>query len=917
MLVTDEVSVILGATAAMAGNEILVSLPGLPDNKRVHVAIATVNGTTLNASAPAGYLVGDVNRTRSVTPQDLTAAKGRAGQFAQPGNFQFDLNASGSITAADLAALKARSGRNLPNAGPPVVARIEIEQTGLLLDAMGTTRQLTANAYNAAGQKLNVPVTWTSSRPANLTVNGTGLVTAQTGNGVSQITVSAGGKVSAPLIAVVTQPAIGAVLLNDSQIVGDPVETTPGAAPSFTNTYRVNLTGVAAPAVGTILINTESKQVAGRVVAVDASGSPIMVTLALEPLPVLFPNLVINETIDLTNAPIKIEPDIAATYDVVRTGNTFTFTPKSAGMKAPAMANANSRSGDGATVRRADAPVPAAQVPPFKSCETTITGFTPNAAPPVALVAPPIFSITINPSFDIVYDNTLGLQRFVINAEPTIKFEGSIGLTVAFEGKLECKATLFKFLIPSSIPLIGGMVPVGVGFEAGGKFTLATLAIGAKVEVKTRAKAGISCPAGVNCVFERALDNFEVKTTPILDLPSIGDVRLEPSFSVFGFAEPNVGFILLSSLQFDFLKLKAGAKLAGSFASMTSQLADAMYASDYKVSLEAGASLGGSANAVLTALGISSLSGLELAISTDVAKSPTGLASGAVTADKATFVFGDTVNFTVKLDPATLGFFPGGIGPYNVKKVMLVRDNGLLPSVVSSVNAVPGDHTFNLTYLATGPGNVNEFSAFVVTWLAPLDVFALEIGRAAAASTDFVSVRAVVGIPGCGVSGDSHPQTVQSETVSMLGPGGFPLVATIGPSTAVLEKVDANTIDAFFESTLDDAPLTCPEPVPSPAPPNFVFSHAYTFGDVRLTVFFPMAGTLRRISYNALDSMNPTAILSDDTFPIDAGTYLEEALLFGALGASPGHSDDGTPLFSGIERRRFYRFVFTPAPPFP
>ncbi|MBL8514188.1 MAG: hypothetical protein JNJ55_09390, partial [Betaproteobacteria bacterium] len=496
------------------------------------------------------------------------------------------------------------------------------------------------------------------------------------------------------------------------------------------NTYRVNLTGVAAPAVGAILINTESKQVAGRVVAVDASGSPIVVTLAMEPLPVLYPNLVIDETIDLANAPIIFEPSIVAAYDVVRTGNTFTFTPKSMGMKAPGAANVHARSGAGENVQRADAPVPTAQVPPFKSCETTITGFTPNAAPPVALAAPPLFSISINPTVEINYDRTIGLQRFVVNAEPTVKFEGSIGLSAAFEGKFSCTVTLFTFVVPSSIPLIGGLIPVGLGFEAGGKFTLATLAIGSKVEVKTRAKAGINCPAGVNCVFERAVDNVDVKATPILDLPSIGDIRLEPSLSAFGFANLEVGNKLLNSLRFQFLKFKAGAKFAGSFASMTSQLADAMYASDYKVSLEAGASLGGSSNAVLTALGISDLSALELAISTDLAKSPTGLTSGAVTADKATFSFGDTVNFTVKLDPATLAFFPS-IQPYNVKKVMLVRNNGLLPSVVASVNAVPDDHTFSFTYSATDMGTVGQFSAFIVTRAAPLDVFALEIGTAA------------------------------------------------------------------------------------------------------------------------------------------------------------------------------------------
>jgi len=47
------------------------------------------------------------------------------------------------------------------------------------------------------------------------------------------------------------------------------------------NTYRVTLAGVAAPALGTLLVGTGSKAVAGRVVAMDTSvAGQATVTLA-------------------------------------------------------------------------------------------------------------------------------------------------------------------------------------------------------------------------------------------------------------------------------------------------------------------------------------------------------------------------------------------------------------------------------------------------------------------------------------------------------------------------------------------------------------------------------------------------------------------------------------------------------------
>ncbi|MEP7157412.1 MAG: hypothetical protein ABI905_16650 [Betaproteobacteria bacterium] len=742
--VMDESAASVPVTVTPVANEVIVSIGALVDTRRLSFSIPTVNGTLVNAAASIGFLVGDVNETRSVTDDDLSRARARSGQVTNGSNFRHDVNATGTVSAADLAALKARTGNVLRNVGVPpevTVASVEIEQTGLLLTSAGALKQLSAKATDAQGNIVNVALTWSSSKPAVISVDGSGVATAMANSGSSQVVAHAGGVASAPLLVLVTQPAAGAILLNDSQIIGEPVETTPGAAASFNNTFQVSLSGVTPPAIGDILVNTGSKPVAGRVVAVNSSGNPIVVTLDLLTLREIFPTLDITEIIDMSNAPVILNADIAADYDMVRSGNTFTFTPKSgAGMRSGAMAATAKGSAlpgigqkTGAIAgRQMGGATGTSALPPFSSCETSFTGGGGVGAPlPIALSAPPLFSVTISPALDFKYDffAVQGVERFVFTGEPIIKVEGGINISAAFEGKIECKAELFAFRIPVGGPLaliIGGLVPVGVGIEAGGKMTVATMGIGTKVEVKGKVKAGLLCPdGGFVCSFDNALDNLEAKVTPTLDTPSIGDIRLEPSLSAFGYMEAAIGNPILKSIRFDFIKVKAGAELAGSFALKESQLADAAYQSDYKLSLKASAGAGGNLGGVVALLGLSSVNALELVVSTDIAKSP----AGTVTASRNNFVSGDSINFIVKLDPATINFFPL-IGPYNVKKIQLVRTAGGTTSVVASVDATPAKTDFNFTFNATDAGNAAQFSAFVVTTLLPLDLLALELGVA-------------------------------------------------------------------------------------------------------------------------------------------------------------------------------------------
>jgi hypothetical protein len=101
------------ATLSLSGDEATVTIAGIPDRTRIAVTLNDVNGK-LDATAAVGFLVGDINSSRSVNASDIAGVKARSGQITNAGNFRSDLNASGGISATDIVVVKARSGLVLP-----------------------------------------------------------------------------------------------------------------------------------------------------------------------------------------------------------------------------------------------------------------------------------------------------------------------------------------------------------------------------------------------------------------------------------------------------------------------------------------------------------------------------------------------------------------------------------------------------------------------------------------------------------------------------------------------------------------------------------------------------------------------------------------------------------------------------------
>lgn len=103
----------------IANDQISVILTGIADNKRVMLSLTQVNnllGGSGDFVVSIGFLVGDVDNNRVVTPNDVSRVKARSGQSATAISFVYDINSTGTINSSDISAVKARMGLPLVTA---------------------------------------------------------------------------------------------------------------------------------------------------------------------------------------------------------------------------------------------------------------------------------------------------------------------------------------------------------------------------------------------------------------------------------------------------------------------------------------------------------------------------------------------------------------------------------------------------------------------------------------------------------------------------------------------------------------------------------------------------------------------------------------------------------------------------------
>ncbi len=628
------------------------------------------------------------------------------------------------------------------------IASIKITPGSVMLTQVGEQRALQAQAYNAAGEEVDATFSWSSSHPDQVAIDANGMLTAQT-LGSAEIKATANGVTSEPALVLLTLPVANARLVADEQIVGDFTPVDSAAPYGLGFQYTVTLRGVDAPQVGEVLLGTGEAPLGGRVVAVKQVGQDVTVTLEIIPLSEMFDKLALDEIIDLNTAPISIPQEVAEYYNVeIRPDGSLQFTLKP---DAPAIDQTQSKASPGAQV----AAKVTRRIGPFDCEFETGPFFSLNALSPT-------ITIERDLSLPLVYDpNTEELRKISLKGRVKTEFKVTNTLTAQFESKGTCKREMYRISIPLNGPLalfFGGQIPVGFGFEIGGKATFAGTGFTLSAVSEFTAEVGMSCPASSPC---EMIQTGEVtgQTTADWTLPNgfnpDAQLRFEPALYGFAFATLSLGpssqvgriaRFLIDRLTIDAFELTAGVTLGANLAPVVGQILDPAYASDYKLTQDIKAGPSQTIDRILGMIGVN-LVKAEYTSSLILTTSPMALAAG-VTADVSTFSPGDMVNFKVRLDPTTVNF-----GIYNVDEVRIYRKvntGGVINEVlVATVLASDGQTEFDLSWVATEAGAIGgDFFAFVTTRLLPIESFgALELGQVSVSGTSKLLFQRKTGSP--------------------------------------------------------------------------------------------------------------------------------------------------------------------------
>ena len=610
------------------------------------------------------------------------------------------------------------------------IASIKITPGSVMLTQVGEQRALQAQAYNAAGEEVDATFSWSSSHPDQVAIDTNGMLTAQT-LGSAEIKATANGVTSESALVLMTLPVANARLVADEQIIGDftPVDSTAPFGLGFQ--YTVTLRGVDLPQVGEVLLGTGEAPLGGRVVAATQAGQDVTVTLEIIPLPEMFDQLVLDETIDLNTAPISIPEEVAEYYDVeIKPDGSLQFTLKPDAPDAdPDIGQAQSKASPepqmAAKVTR--------RIGPFK-CEFETSPFLSLNA----LV--PTITIERDLSLPLVYDsrNTTELRKISLKGRMKAEFKVTNTLTAQFESKGNCKREMYRITIPINgflAQFFGGQIPVGFGFEVGGKVTFAGAGFTLIGVSESTAEVGMSCPVSSSC---EMIQTGEVTGQATADwtlpdgLNTDAQLRFEPALYGFAFATLSLGpsyqigriaRFLMDRLTIDAFELTAGVTLGANLALVEGQMLDSAYASDYKLTQDIKAGPSQTIDSILGMIGVN-LVKTEFTSSIILATSPKALVSG-VTADVSTFNPGDIVNFKVKLDPTTINFIPG---IYNVDEIRIYRKvntGGVVTDqLVATALADDAQTEFDLSWVATEAGAIGgDFFAFVTTKMLPIELF--------------------------------------------------------------------------------------------------------------------------------------------------------------------------------------------------
>ena len=498
-----------------------------------------------------------------------------------------------------------------------------------MLTGEGEQKALTAQYYDTEGRPIDAEITWTSSDPAAISVDETGRVTARRASGSTQIFATANGVSSPPIPAIVAQPAAGAELVTDDQVLAGPELVDPGAPLEVGLRYRVRLRDSVPVSPGTLLVPTESVPVAGRVVesAPVAGGNDVVVEVV--PLTELFRTLSINQRVDL---------------QLVESA----FTDE-------ALAAPNEVQGDGGAASGF-----VFQLGPFECKAELMPQLTGS-----------LIEIDVSQALFVEFQveiqgGTLQRLRVKLDGSVTGSVRAGLFLTAAFNGSIRCKATLKEIKVPVPAPVavvFGPVVPIGLGLDIEGSLQLDLLELGIQGETGVVMELGFDYQADSGFVgFDRFEPSAEFHFVSEIPEDLIDSLRLDAGVYPHAFAElastgvvgAVLGEIADSGSSFGLVASSFGARLGGNLATAEGQASDPEYASSYDLKLLAQAGLGEDLDELFKLFDAVDVTVADVSASTELilARSP----RGTLSASNSSTLVEDEVTFTVELDPAHVDY---------------------------------------------------------------------------------------------------------------------------------------------------------------------------------------------------------------------------------------------------------------------
>ena len=286
----------------------------------------------------------------------------------------------------------------------------------------------------------------------------------------------------------------------------------------------------------------------------DAGQGNLSVTLKVVPLSEMYEEFSIDEVVDLSTVEAQITQSLAGYYDAVRQPDgSFEFTLKA-----------------GATAQKAGA-VGTKALGPF--------GCRSDLPIPLKLDKLPT-SFKFTPSLRLItkFDDTAVEQKLAVQGTIQTDFTLKASLTAALEAKVTCDLEVVAIPVPvTGVPFLyaGAAIPLGLGFEIGGKLTLAGIGFELTFKPSLAIEGGLQC-SGPSCSFYMTGDlNVpapELKTS----LPSTANIdaqfRIEPKVALFAFADLVLAAKLaVFRLDWGVLRLQGEIAQMGNFATVEAQ----------------------------------------------------------------------------------------------------------------------------------------------------------------------------------------------------------------------------------------------------------------------------------------------------------------------------------------------------------